>query len=335
MPLTCGLKKNARAIQCPGQSLGGCTAPLCCSPLPNCGLFGWTVYFANYLNDVRVRKMVLDFDFESGDVTMRANSVKNVSRPGGGDGIILNPQNQNQLFVGGQQERIFVVNVSNPDVNTNWWRQITTGARVYHVIAIDQDTIVGSHVEGGATVSYSKLVGGTLPDRSVATILPVTGAVPKVVSIIPVSGGRLIYTTSPEGGEPGNVGFATISATELNTQAPLIQDVRAHNGVFRASAGQLYLWGRTTVAQYDLAGNLVSSVDVASLIGNAGTAGARHVDNGVIFQDRWLLIAVNAGKLLWFDLNGVAALSSARSGALNVTQGDELDSITVPVCVRA
>jgi hypothetical protein len=335
IPLACDLKRNARSIQCRGQTPSGCNTELCCTRQPSCGAHGWTVYFANYLNDVRVRKMVLDFDFTTGDVSLRAGSIRNVSRPGGGDGIILNPQNPNQLFVGGQQERIFVINVSNPNPDTNWWRQFTTGSRVFHVVAIDDETIVGSHVDGWTNVSYSKLVGGTLPDRSTATIVPVTGAVPKVVSLIPVSNGRILYTTSTEAGEPGNVGFATISTSALATQTPLIQNVRAHNGVFRPSTGALYLWGQRTVSQYTLAGALVASIDVTALIGEIGTPGARHVDNGVIFADRWLLIAVNAGKLIWFDLAGAASIADARSGSFIVTPSDEFDAFTLPVCVRA
>jgi len=295
---------------------------------------GYNVYFANYVQDFRVQKMTVIFDDVSGTVSLVPGSIAIVSRPGGGDDIVVNPQDSTQLFVGGQQERMFVIDTTNPNPMTNWWRQFTTGLNIFHVEVIDNNHVVGTNVEGAPWFSYHTIVGGTLADQTTAPILPITPPV-SVVSIIRINNGIFAYTTSNEFGPPGDVGFLTITPAGATALPPIITGVPAHNGAYHVPSNTLIIWGAQTVSQYRLDGTLVSTTDATTLIGQVGSVGARHLDNGIIHQERWLLIASNAGKLVWYDIGASGRVDTALSGSFIVTDGDALDSITIPVCNRA
>jgi len=345
---TCILKPNPRAIQCPGSTLAGCTNRVCCAnnqnteaptfaptaapTAPRC--VDHTIYFSNFLGDFRVNKMRVTFDAASGQVALVGGSIAIVSKTNGGDGIILNPQNDKQLFVGGQNDRLFIVDTTiapNADFTNNWWRQKTTGLNIFHVFAPDNDHVIGSNVDGRLNVSYHTLSAGTLHDGDTAPIIPVLGSQQPIVTVFR-AGDRLGYTTSSEDGEPGNVGFCTVSSAALVAEEPFITGVPAHAAVYHAATNSVLVFGGKRVGQYSLTGVLIAELDVTSLIGTGGTSGFRHLDNGVIFADRWLLIVANNGKLLWFDLQSTGSIATATAGSFVVTNGDAFDAITMPVC---
>jgi hypothetical protein len=258
-----------------------------------------------------------------------------VARTGGADGLLVNPQNSRQLFVGGQQPRLFVVDTTNPDPATNWWRQ-TANQSIFNVVAASQDTVLGFTLDGARTNSRHRIVGGTLPNNVNGELVTLGGYDINVTAVIAVPGGRYLYTSSSNGGEVSGVGWITFDAapaTTAVTAAPHLY-VHAHSGLYEPFSNTLLFWGESTVSQYTVAGVNIGTVDVSALIGTGGQSGFRHLDNGVADGNGRVLLAANNGMLLWFDLRATMQISSALSNSFRITPADGLDAVTAPVCVN-
>jgi len=332
---SCTLKDNAGAIQCRGEVPSGCTTDLCCkssSPIPPpCS--SSQLYYTDFIHSERVNTIQIAVDSQG--VHFVDGSQRVISSPGGADGILVNPKNNSELFVGAQQTRIFIIDTTNPDVNNNWNRQLSP-SDVFNVKNLNDENVLGFTHNGAQTFTRFHLVGNTLPDQGLGTAVTLTGYVTNVTAVVRLPGNKYLWIGGSDFGEPKGVGFITFDATFDNAVlSPPHFVAPSHSGTYDAYTNTVFVWGGKTITQFDLAGNFMSSFDATALIGTGGSAGFQHLDNGDVDGRGILYIAANNGMLLWFDLRVSRSIGAPdNSGSYRVMPGDGLDAVTAPVCNR-
>jgi len=324
--------------------MAGCTRALCCKPgvvptsaptdfVPACRRN--VVYFTDFLHEDRVNS--IDVTVDDTGVAAVDGSIAVVAKPGGADGIMVNPQNSQQLFVGGQQPRVFVVDTTNANPATNWWRQ-TSSMNIFNVVPMNNDFVLGFALNGLRTISRHHIVGGTLPNNVAGNLITLGGYPINVSAVIALPAGKFLYTSSGNGGEVSGVGEVTLDpfpAVTGSTAAPFMT-IHAHSGVYEPYSNTLLFWGGQTISQYTLGPSYthLGSLDVTTLIGTGGSAGFRHVDNGAVDGQGRFYLAANNGVLMWFDIRSSLRISTPDNmGSIRVTPADGLDAITAPVCI--
>ena len=261
------------------------------------------IFYTRFSGTSRVEKVTTGFD----GTTFTLGSPVTISSGHGADGIAGNPQDPGSLLVGGQGGAVIRVQRDG-----SGFTSFPSPVSAFHLEVPSTTSLFASGIPG-ALARIPINASGSLGAGSVITL---SGADTVVTQVITTPGGGFFYTRSGSGGF-GNYGTLTFTGATTATTSRLHGAggsvgtavlAAAHGGVFDPFTNTVILMGDDHITQLDLAGNIVSNLN---LLGFAGINPS--FDQGTVDGAGHLFVASNSGHLLFIDYSASGFINAASN----------------------
>jgi len=303
------------------------------------------IFYTRFSGSDRVEKRTVSYDGVStltvGPATVIATSAQMAAAPGSGgtsgaDGIIGNPNDPASLIVGGQStDRLFRVLKAGGVVSAT-----PVGTDAYHLEGEPDIGPAGSvYVSNipGALARVALNADGTIGSSTAITLV---GHDTQVTQIIKTPSGYY-YTRSGSGGNGvyGTITFVgnTGTTTRLHAAAGtfggpagsvgILNLPATHGGVYDPYTNKVITFGDNFMTQFDLAGNIVSTLDITGKGTNTPGAGSFQLDQGTVDGAGHVFAACNCGNLYFVDYRASGLVGAATNFIENPFLGSSLDDI--------
>lgn len=229
------------------------------------------------------------FDYYYDGTTFTLSNVDWFATTRGADGIVGNPQRPGHLLVGAQQYNAI------HDVDAYYGTTITYAAptQIYHLVVIDENTIVGNSIPG----TIARFTISPKGELSTGKLVTLTGDDLWVTQVIPTPSGYF-YTADSGGTGHGTFGKLVFSARGLAATSTRILSglVSAHGATYDPFSNTILTFGDEHITQIDLNGNVVGDLVVPS-----PEWYPMHFDQGAVDGHGRVFVASNTGHLAFVD----------------------------------
>jgi len=249
------------------------------------------LFYTTFSGGQNVHEVDIAFD----GATLTLGTPNNLCSTTGADGISINPQDTDLLLVGGQGPRINTCDITNG--NTVIFPSPET---VFHLEVSNPTTVYGSGIPGGMSRHVIN-VDGSL---DAGTSISIVGDDSDITQLISTPTG-FFYARSFSNAGNGHYGTVSIvgtTATLSQMYGPVgsisTNDVPVHGGLYDPFTNTVITVGSTSVLQFDLAGNIVSSRVFGG--GLNPTCDSPQFDQASVDGNGHIFIADNTDGCLYF-----------------------------------
>lgn len=248
------------------------------------------IFYTTFSGSDRIFKRSYSFNgiaLSYGSDTVISTTAKGL---GGADGLVFDPTNTNFLLTGGQNDRVYRVDIGTGTATAS----SATGASIFHLVIDKSGTSVwGAGIPGSPIANVS-----LTPFNSSISTLGISGAVSSITGLAFDGAGNAYYTSSGAG---GGSNFGTINLSTGVTAAIAGAGSAAHGLIFDSFTGDFILTGDSDIRQYAPGSGFVSTL---SLPGN-------QFDQGTVDGKGHLFVASNFGSMLFVDYNTSGLIGDA------------------------
>ncbi len=264
----------AAILATPGFSEGG-------------GAIEGELFYTRYSGSPNVKSVPFTYD---GSSNFYLGAPISIGTTNGADGVAHNPQNTDLLIVGGQGPRVNLIHK-----RTGAASSFPCPVAAYHLEVVGLEMVFAAGIPG-PLARHPILSDGTLGEGVALTLTGDDRAITQLIST--PDGFR--YTKSDAGGI-GSYGVLVFKGDPAKATSAELERVHvglpaAHGGVYDPFSGDVIVFGDTHVTQLDLAGNIVSDLDLMDFPGVTP-----EFDQGTVDGEGHLFAASNTGHLLFVD----------------------------------